>query len=187
MAFNTHRIVSFSEIVEYLSSTSPNNIASPLGGMLEKLKNGVYFVNRPTENNEELKLLSKSSVLKCIDELKKVEKVDFENVPELRFFCRGNKIVEGPLVLAVVGAYHRWSTKSEQRGLVEVYRLLQTLDDKLPDPDIEEEELVQSFRLGKGKIIKARDLSSKILADSELALHTFVQVYNKRAKRRKEF
>lgn len=178
-----NRMISFTELIEYLSSSSPNNIASPLGSMLDKLRDGIYFVNRPTENNEELKLLSKAPVLDCIDTLKNVHKIEFESVPDLKLFAKKAQVGEGALALAVVGSYYQWASKSEQRGLVEVYRLLQKMDSSLPSPEDSDESLAQSFRSGKGGSVKARDKSAKILADSELTLYSWVAIFNARQRR----
>lgn len=179
----SNRLISFTEIIEYLSTVSPNNISSPLGSMLDKLRDGVYFINQSSENNEELKLLSKAPVLDCIDRLKELNRIEFEPVPDLRQFAKSVKVGEGALALAVTGAYYQWATKSEQRGLVEVYRLLQRLDSKLHVPETDDESLAQAFRVGKGGIAKARNLSSKVLADSELCIYTWVMIYNKKRKR----
>jgi hypothetical protein len=149
--------------------------------MLEKMKDGAYFVTNSGINNEEFKLLAKAHILDCVDKLRSKKKIDFETVEDLSTFAKKIKMGEGPIALAVTGVYHVWATRSQQRGLVEVYRFMQKMDSTLPEPNhMDEEMLVNAFRTGKEK--KARDKSARLLADSELAIYTWIQLYNKKNK-----
>lgn len=147
--------------------------------MLEKARDGTSgtFGNSGV-NNEEFKVLARASILRCVDELRKLDLVLFESCPSIRAFAKKTNCGEGSLVLAVLAAYHKWYLKSPERGLVEIYRLMQKLDPSLPDPDHNEDSLSQSFRTGKTK--KARDKTAKLLKDSLLVADTWIREWNDR-------
>ncbi len=172
-------LVSIVDVIEFLTSSS---VPSNLGIMLDKMRDGTSgtFSNSGI-NNEEFKILSRASVLRCVDGLRKLDKVEFESCPSIRAFAKKTNSGEGALVLAVMSAYHKWYLRSQERGLVEIYRLMQRLDPSLPDPDHNEDSLSQSFRVGKTK--KARDKSSKLLKDSLLVVDTWINQWNERIKR----
>lgn len=178
-------MINFSDVVEFLSSGG--NVGSPLGSMLDRIRDGTTGSNTTGVNNEEFKIMSKAAVLRCVDGLRAIDKVEFESCPSLRAFAKRTNSREGALVLSVLGAYHKWSLKSQERGLVEIYRLAQRLDPSLPDPEHDEGDLSQGFRTGKAK--KARDLTSKLLNDSMIIMDAWINNWNeslgknRRAKR----
>lgn len=173
-------LINFQDLIEFLTSTG--NVSSSLGTQLERMKDGTSGTFTHTGvNNEEFRLLSKASILRCVDGLRSVERIEFESCPSLRAFAKRVNASEGPLVLAVIGAYHKWYLKSEMRGLVEVYRVMQRLDPSLPEPDHSEDSLSQSFRTGKTK--KARDKASKLLKDSLLAIDSWINKWNEQVVR----
>jgi hypothetical protein len=168
-------MINFIDVVEFLSSGG--NVGSPLGSMLEKVRDGTSGTFNSTGiNNEEFKIMSKAAVLRCVDGLRAVERVEFESCPSIRAFARKTNSKEGALVLSVLGAYHKWSLKSKERGLVEIYRLAQRLDPSLPDPEHDEDSLSQGFRTGKTK--KARDLTAKLLRDSTVVIDGWINKWN---------
>lgn len=170
-------LINIIDIIEFL--TGSGNVPSPIGPMLEKVRDGTSGTfGNSGKNNEEYRILAKASILRCVDGLRKIEKIDFESCPSLRAFAKKTNVIEGSLVLAVISAYHQWYLKSEERGLVEVYRLMQKLDPTLPDPSHDEESLHQSFRLGKTR--KAREKSAKLLKDSLLVVDAWINKWNDR-------
>ncbi len=176
MGIISNKAVSFTDVIEFLSSTG-SSVPSSLGGQLDKMRDGVFFVSNSGVNNEEYKLLAKAHILDCVDKLRSKKKINFEAVEDLSNFAKKLKLGEGPLALAVTGIYHVWATRSQQRGLVEVYRFMRSLDPSLPEPNhLDEELLVNAFRTGKEK--KTRDKAARLLADSELAVYSWIQYYN---------
>lgn len=173
------KTINFTDIIEFLSSGG--NISSPLGSMLDKIRDGTSGVGSSGVNNEEFNILSKAAILKCVDGLRKIDQIKFESCPSIRAFAKKTNSGEGSLVLSVLASYHKWHLRSEERGLVEVYRLMQKLDPSLPEPDHDEDSLSQSFRTGKTK--KARDGASKLLKDSILVIDTWIKEWNECVKR----
>lgn len=171
-------MVTYTDVVEFLSGSS---VPSPLGSMLDKIRDGTSGIHSSGKNNEEYRILSQAQVLRCVDNLRNIDKIEFENCPSIKAFAKKTECGEGALVLAVLGSYHRWFTKSEMRGLVEIYRLCQKLDSSLPEPYSSEVDTTQGFRTGKTK--KARDLAAKLLKDSMLVIDTWVKEWNKEERK----
>jgi hypothetical protein len=126
----------------------------------------------------ENQMMEQAELLRCIDAFSTRDefKQGYAKLEKIQKACR---LPQGHLAIAVLRAYHEWSTQSQERALVAVYRYLQTIaPGAIPTPPKNEDDLVQAFRTGKAK--RSRDLSAEVYADALLALGSFLTVWNKR-------
>lgn len=172
--------VSFEEICAFLVGSGPPSATGP---QLEKVRDGTSGISGNGKNNADYQLIADAGILGVVDSLRKLARVDFEKCPSLRKFAKKTDCGEGALVLAVVTAYSSWHLKSQERGLVEVYRLMQKLDSSLKEPEHSETELSRAFSLGKeagSDAVHARDAASRLLKDSLLALDGWINRHNEK-------
>lgn len=160
-----------------------------MGAQLDRMRFGLATTPDPfrARDDAENQLLEQAALLRCIDDfalrqdfrsykvasISKLEKIQKATNPRLP---------QGYIALNVLRSYQEWSTNSQERALVAIYRYLSTITpDAIPTPPKGEEDLVQAFRLGKAK--RARDLCAEIYADALLALGGHVTTWNRRKQR----
>lgn len=180
MSFDLSCKVSFEEVCAFLVGSGPPSATGPV---LEKVRDGTTGIAGNGKNNTEFTIIAEAGVLGVVDALRNLPKIDFEKCPNLRKFARKTDCGEGALALAVVGAYSSWNLRSEERGLVEVYRLLQKLDGSLKEPEHSQTELSRAFVLGEGTAVQARDLASRLLKDSLIAVDGWINRHNEKVEK----
>lgn len=173
--------INIQDLLEYITGIG---MPSALGPMLDKIRDGTSGTFSVGVNHQELRLLSSGQILSCIDKLRSIKRIDFEEVPDLHKFAKSTGCGEGALAISILSAYHKWSTKSSERGLVEVFRLMQSLLPSLEESNHGEDELVQAFRTGKSKTIRKK--AANILADAMLVAETWIIIWNRAQQKNKE-
>lgn len=166
--------VSVADVLDFL--VSPGATPSNLGAQLERLRDGTTGIQDPFRSRDEVEtgMIRMANLIRCIDR--------FEERPELN--PRGKRIQEvsqgrneGAMALGVLRAYHEWSSSSQERGLVEVYKFLaRTAPRSVPNPPKDSRGLLQDFREGKAK--RCRFLAAEAYADALIALQQHVRIYN---------
>jgi hypothetical protein len=174
-------IVSVNDILDHLVARSA--APSTFGAQLDRLRFGTHSAPDPfrARDDAENHMLEQASLLRCI--------ADFEQRQEfgsrygtLERIQRGARLPQGYIAIGILRAYHEWSSQSEERGLVEVYRYIATHASAIaPGVPKGETDLHQAFRTGKAK--RARNLAAEAYADALLALQAHVSAANRKRKK----
>lgn len=155
---------------------------STMGAQLERMRFGVQATPDPyrARDDAEATMLDQAQLLRCLDDFlkkhdfgsqyKALQKVQLKSSP---------KLDQGYIALGALRAYHEWSTSSQERGLVEVYRFIEKISAGfLPPPPKDEPDLLQAFRSNKAK--RARSKAAEVYADALLALQAHTKHWNKK-------
>lgn len=125
----------------------------------------------------ERRLLRSAAVLRCVEALGKRSRLSFVPCNDLRRFSQKAGLLEGEAAIAVLRAFLPWgsSRQWEPRGVVEVYRFMQT---RLPmlrpmRGDTPSEAAMDP----QNRERKARAMS--LIADAEVVLGAWVEKWNR--------
>lgn len=166
------------DILDFLVAKSA--APSTMGAQLDRLRNGVSVPPDPFRAREDTEnaLLRTASILRCLDSF--ASRDVFVNHRALEKIQKNCKLSQGYIALSILRAYQEWSSQSQERGLVEVYRVIVRLAPKsvAAPPKDTDEDLLQMFRTNKAK--RARSFAAEAYADSLLAMQDFVRTWNKK-------
>lgn len=158
---------------------------SSMGHQLERMQLGISVPSDTFRARDESEnaMLRQAVLLRTISEFS-ARKEFRERYETLKKIQRGTRpeMEQGRIAIAILRAYHERATRSKERGLVEVYRIIGGLAlDVVPAPPAsarDVDDVVQAFREGTAK--RARAISAEAYADSYLALAQFLRVQNKK-------
>jgi hypothetical protein len=187
-ASGTHLSVSrvtLSDVLDHLSAET--TVSSSFGAQLERARDGTtgaadYVRSR---SGAEARILARAAIIRCVDALSVCPNLfrTGEACGDIRRFAVRAKLPEGAAVIAVLRAYQPWATSSQERGLAEVYQFARSRNPSLQAADpAGESSIAQAFRVGKAR--RARLIAALLLADAEVALHAWVENWNRRETHR---
>ncbi len=157
---------------------SKGGTPSNLGAQLERLRDGTTGMQDPFRARDEVEtgLIKTATLIRCIDEFTERKELSpkGQKIEQVNKHVRCN---EGALAMGVLRAYHEWSSSSQERGLVEIYRFLAKVAPSFVPPlPVNSHDLLQDFREGKAK--RCRFLAAECYADALIAVQTHVRIFN---------
>lgn len=173
-------------VLEHL--TSQTTVASSTGGQLEKLRDGVTPGSgdpRFAQGRAEERLLASAAVIRCVDTLQAAPNLYRigEACVHVRAFAVRAGIPEGAAVVGILRAYLPWATQWPENGLVHVYQWMRVRRPSLTALDAHgESSVAQAFRAGKAK--PQRMAAAILVADAEIVLSAWVELWNRKQERR---
>lgn len=181
--------VTIEEILHFLVADTVT--PSTMGAQLERLRFGLTTTPDPFRSREdaEAHILEQAEILRTVDAFKAVQEFK-PSTPKAAGYRTLDKIqrgtlprlCQGTIALNALKVYQQWSPtpQNEARALVAVYGYVRSIAPRLTPPlsDHNVELATQAFREGKAK--RAKALAADTLADSLLALGSFLQKRNKK-------
>jgi hypothetical protein len=177
------RRISRDDVLQYLSADG--STPSALGGQLERLEAGIVGEAQAIDVSREFdrRMLALVGVIRCVDALERYASIRFVGCVSLRRFAGLASLGDGRACIGVMRAYQTWATKSQERGLAQVHLWMRSRVPTIVEPDTDGDSLVQAFRARKGTASKARAMALRVLADSELVIAAWIEIWNRKDAR----
>jgi len=174
--------VSVADVLDNLISVSA--APSTLGAQLDRLRLGTHSAPDPFRARDDVEnhLIQQAALIRCIDQFTARQVLPIPRPAIIEKIQKETHTDQGRIAVAVLRAYHERSTRSQERGMVEVYRLLARMAPETTPPSPTEDtlDLVQLFREGKAR--RCRAFSCEAYADSLLGLQQHVRIWARKQR-----
>ncbi len=169
-------MIQVSDFLDFLvgRSGTPSN----LGAQLERMRDGTTGLSDPFRARDEIEsgLIRTANLIRCVDQFAERQELSPKG-QEIERVNRDACWSEGALALGVLRSYHEWSSQSQERGLVEIYRFLAKVAPRgVKHPPAGSGDLLQVFREGKAN--RCRFMAAECYADALIAVQHHVRVFN---------
>lgn len=141
--------------------------------------------------NVERSLFTRTRVLNCVGALTRYRVLTFVRAPDVEAFARAARCAQGAVVVGALRAYEQFRERAiltkrgyeqkdkSERGLAALYAWMAEWNPRHRPVEHDEDSTAQAFRAGKAN--GARRRAAGLLADSEIALAEWVDLWNKRS------
>ncbi len=174
-------MISVADILDHLVSNSA--VPSNFGAQLTRLRDGISGSQDPFRARDEVEnnLMQQATLIRCLDQFAARPVLPIPRPAIIEKIQRETHKNQGHIAVAILRSYHERATKSQERGLVEVYRTLFSMaPDVVPAPpecsDIA--DFVQMFREGKAR--RCRSFAAEAYADALLGLQQHCRIHNRK-------
>jgi hypothetical protein len=146
--------------------------------------------------NVERGLFARARVLNCVAVLTQYRVISFVRCPDVEAFARSARCAQGAVVVGALRAYEEFRERTtstrrgreqkdqSERGLASLYTWMCAWNPKHQPIEHTEDSVAQAFRAGKAPGPRRR--AAALLADSEIVLAEWVEIWNRRAAARHE-
>jgi len=116
--------VSVADVLDNLISVSA--APSTLGAQLDRLRLGTHSAPDPFRARDDVEnhLIQQAALIRCIDQFTARQVLPIPRPAIIEKIQKETHTDQGRIAVSVLRAYHERSTRSQERGMVEVYRLL---------------------------------------------------------------
>jgi hypothetical protein len=146
--------------------------------------------------NVERSLFARTRILNCVGALTRYRVLTFVRAPDVEAFARAARCAQGAVVVGALRAYEQFRERAvlskkgreqkdkSERGLAALYTWMTEWNPKHRPIEHDEDSTAQAFRAGKAN--SARRKAAALLADSEIALAEWVDLWNKRSAKSRQ-